>query len=674
MGALEFFRGDALRARLFLERYALRGEGGEVLEEEPPQMWERLAREISRFDPDPERALEGFRWLLWDFRFVPGGRIMFAAGSGRRATLANCYLIPIREDSVEGIMGAALEAARTFSYGGGVGVDLSILRPRGEKVSNAALTSSGAASFMELFSQVTGTIGQMGRRGALMLTLHCAHPDAFDFVRAKADPDRSRVRYANVSLLVEDSFVEAVLRDDLWEMWYPAPCTREELLDGPMGGDVAALAELMLSLERLRRKALEEPLSEAEARAEAEALPTPSGLSLVFMGSPSPYYLPGPFYLLVGPSGVEVRRRRVYRRVRARELWDELVHCAFDSAEPGVIFISRARRFSTTEYAGMGILSTNPCSEVTLEPYGCCCLGSLNLSAFVVNPFSGGAQMDLTSLGRAIRWGVRFLDDALEAGLELHPLPQQRSHAAWGRRIGLGVTGLADALVKLGIEYGSLASTSFCDDLFSFIRKVAYVESALLARERGTFPAFDPGRHFRSPFFSHFGEEMEVLQRFGLRNCALLTCPPVGSGSLLAGTSSGIEPIFHLRVSRRVESLGEEVLYEHPLLGEWRRLRGFEGDPAELPPALVTAHRVEARGRVSLQGTIQRHVDQSISSTVNLPRSAGPREVEEVFLEAWRRGCKGITVYREGSRPPVLRESPHDPYSGCRTCELNEPL
>jgi ribonucleoside-diphosphate reductase alpha chain len=567
-----FFRGDELRIRVFLEKYALKTREGELLERVPPEMWRRIAREIASVEPDRGVWEERFYWLLEDFKFVPGGRIMFGAGQPRRVTLFNCYVIPIREDSIEGIFDWCREAARTYSYGGGAGVDLSILRPKGTPVNNAAIYSSGAVSFMELLSTTTGTIGQAGRRGALMITMRVDHPDILDFLEVKRD--LSKVTYANISVRVSDAFMEAVERDGEFTLWY-----------------------------------------------ESETVP------------------------------------RVERKVRARELWERLIRAAWESAEPGVIFWDTVKRESTTEYNGMEVLTTNPCSEITLEPYGCCNLGSVNLSAFVKEEFTPQAQVDWEGLERALRYGVRFLDDVLDYGKDRHPLPRQREASLRSRRIGLGFTGLGDFLIKLGLKYDTEEAIAFVDRLFERIKHIAYSESVALAKEKGPFPAFDPERHLQSPFIRRLDPSLQKgIRAHGLRNAALLTVPPVGSGSALAGVSSGIEPLFSLSYVRRSESLGQEEFHVlHPLVREYLERRGLgERDLSALPPEFITAHQIAPEMRIKMQATIQKHIDHAISSTVNLPKEATPEDVERIYFEAWRLGCKGVTVYREGSRRGIM--------------------
>ncbi|HZW85139.1 MAG TPA: adenosylcobalamin-dependent ribonucleoside-diphosphate reductase, partial [Nitrososphaerales archaeon] len=452
---LAAFGGDELRARVFYEKYALRDTQGKQVEKVPDDLWRRVAKELALPEPDEERKKEWtskFYWLLQDYRFVPGGRILFGAGQSRKSTLLNCYFFRIREDSIEAIFDWCKEAARTYSFGGGVGTDISVLRPKGAPVNNSAIYSSGSVSFMELLSTTTGTIGQAGRRGALMITIRVDHPDVMDFIGVKKD--LKRVNYANISVKIGDEFMKAVEAD-------------------------------------------------------------------------------GDFTLRFKNEKVEVSRV-----VRAKDVWNSLIKGAWQSAEPGVLFWDNIKRESTTEYNGMEVQGVNPCSEQTLESYGCCCLGSVNLSAFVKEPFTERASLDWDSLTRATQYGVRFLDNVLDYNAERHPLKQQKEASLWSRRIGVGITGLGDMLIKLGLKYDDDSTIGFVDHLFERIKNVIYEYSSDLAKEKGSFPAFDAEKHLAQPFVSRMEDKVkEKIRTQGLRNAAITTIPPVGSGSILAGTS-----------------------------------------------------------------------------------------------------------------------------------------
>ena len=569
---LDYFRGDDLRARVFHDKYALRDTAGAVVERTPDQMWARIARELASVEATPEKRSEWeqkFYWLLDDFRFIPGGRIMHGAGNPKRVTLLNCYVLPVHDDSIESIFEWMKQAARTYSLGGGVGTDISVLRPRGAPVNNAARSSTGSVSFMELFSLTTGTIGQSGRWGALMITMGDEHPDVLDFIKVKRNLDR--VRYANISVRVSDAFMRAVEADTDWLLRFEN-----------------ALAAYQTT-------------------------------------------------------------------VRARHLWSELIRGARDYAEPGLIFWDNIKKWSTSEYSGMNVITTNPCSEIPLEPYGNCCLGNLNLSQFVLEPFTSTARVDWDRLEPALRYATRFLDNVLDYNADKHPLPEQKAASLRSRRIGVGFTGLGDMLIRLRLRYDTDEAVQFTDGLFDRIKNVVYDESAALAAEKGTFPAYDAAQHLRGRFLSTLQPvTLEKVRRHGMRNVACLTVPPVGSGAALAGVTSGIEPIFDLAYIRRSESLSQETFKVfHPLVREYMTLMGIDRED-DLPPFFVTAHQIKADVRVRMQAAIQKHIDHSISSTVNLPRETTPEEVERVYFLAWKMGCKGITCYREGSREGIL--------------------
>ena len=568
------FSGDELRARVFYEKYALRDSTGRIVEKTPEEMWKRVAHEIS--SPEKTQKLkseweENFYWLLSDFRFIPGGRVLFGAGQNRRSTLLNCYFMPIKNDSIESIFEWCKEAARTYSFGGGVGTDISVLRPKGAPVNNSAIYSTGAVSFMDLLSTTTGTIGQAGRRGALMITIDVSHPDVVDFVNIKNDPSRSKVKYANISVKVSDEFMKAVEADTDFELKF------------------------------------------------------------------------------------ENEKVKVGKKIRARSLWEKLIKSAWSSAEPGLIFWDAVKRYSPTEYNNMEIHGVNPCSEQALEDYGNCCLGNINLSSFVNDEFTDGASIDWENLEKAFRYSVRFLDNILDYNMDKHPLRSQTKASTHSRRIGVGFTGYGDMLAKLNIKYDTDEAVEFADKMFEHIKNIVYEASSDLAAEKGSFPAFDMDAHLSRPFLKTINERViERIKKHGLRNACILTVPPVGSGSVLAGTTSGIEPIFALSYYRRSKSLSkEEFKVYHPLVDDY--LNKFKlKDESELPATFVTSHEIEPEIRVRTQAAIQKHIDSCISSTVNLPIDISLDEVEKTYFLSWKLGCKGITVYREGSREGIL--------------------
>ena len=571
---LAAFDNDSLRARIFYEKYALRNTENEPVETMPGQMWKRLAWGLASVE-EPEKREEwerNFLWLLTDFRFVPGGRILHAIGNPNKVTALNCYVIPSPNDSLSGIYKTALELAETFKRGGGCGVDISTLRPKDSPAHNAARVSTGAVSFMELYSLTTGIIGQQGRRGALMITISDSHPDVLEFCKIKRN--RTSVRYANISVRVSDAFMRAVEEDDEWLLHY----------------------------------------ENAE-------------------------------------DGIEVRTT-----IKAGELWNELTTGARDWAEPGCLFWNTIRRYSSSDkYPGMAVVCCNPCAEEPLEPYGDCCIGSVNLAAFVNGPHTSNATLDVLSLEKTTRYGIRFLDNVLSWNEGRHPLPGQEYAALRGRRIGLGIMGLADMLCKLKLRYDSDEAIEFAEKTAEKIKLWAYDESANIASEKSPFRVFNAATHLENPFFKDFPHEIiEKIEKNGLRNVTLLTIPPTGSIAAMAGVTSGIEPIFDIKYVRRSESLSKSVFeIEHPLIAEYKETHESRNEEP-LPNYFVTAHSIAPEKRVLMQAALQRHIDQAISSTVNLPKDTSLETVERIYRMAWEQGLKGVTVYREGSREGIL--------------------
>jgi ribonucleoside-diphosphate reductase alpha chain len=457
------------------------------------------------------------------------------------------------------------------------------------------MESSGSASFMEVFSTVTGVMGgSRGRRGALMITTRVDHPDILEFITVKSDPERRQVRNANLSVRITDDFMRMLGEDGEARLWFTTP------------------------------------------------------------------------------------HERIERAVPARRIWQALLESAWSSAEPGVLFWDTVLRESTTQYNGMEVQGVNVCGEIPMEPYGACNLGSVNLAAFVRDPFTERADLRWDGLSEAVRMAVRFLDNVIDAGAPRHALRRQRSASVRSRRVGLGILGMADCLASLNLVYGSAPSLSMLDRLMGVIQESAYEESIRLAEEKGAFPAFDPVRHLESPYIQRLPESIRIgIRTKGLRNCALLAMAPTGSISCLAGTSSGIEPIFSLSYLRHIS--GEAYKVEHPLVARYRERRG---PSAPLPETFATARRIDPDARVRLQALVQRHVDQSISSTVNLPAETPLSTVENLYRKAWESGCKGITVFREGSRASVLelagregvyRAEAGAPLGVCTFCELPVP-
>lgn len=510
------------------------------------------------------------RQLIVEKKFLFGGRILANRGlnkEGVKVTYSNCYVLAPPEDSIESIFETASKMARTFSYGGGVGVDLSQLAPRGAKINNTAEETSGAVSFTDLYSMVTGLIGQHGRRGALMLSMSCEHPDVTEFMRVKTDLER--VTKANMSIRVTDEFMECVQKGEKFTQTFTRPET----------GDT------------------------------------------------------------------------VTKTIDAREFFEELCDANYDYGEPGCLFWDTIKyrnmlsEFDDYEYAG-----TNPCAEQPLPAGGSCLLGSINLAEFVMD----GRFQFLEFMG-AVKMAVKALNDVLDEGQPLHPLEEQRKSVKNWRQIGLGIMGLADALIKMKIPYGSSESLEMCESISYWMLIAALNESCRLAQNDGSFPMCDNMRLLNSNFLMNLDmvdKMRDDIERYGLRNSQLLTVAPTGTISTMLGVSGGIEPIFSKSYTRVTKSLdGGEKSYKiyTPIVKEYMESHGLV-DESELPEWFVTAKDISYVDRVNMQATWQEHIDASISSTVNIPEDFPKEDVMDIYMRAWCSGCKGITVFRDGCK------------------------
>ncbi len=555
----DYYGENDLAADVLRSKYLAPSEQG------PLHLWHRIAKAISSVEADSEYWYSKFMELLFDFRFVPGGRVMHGAGreeARRRPTLSNCYVIPIEEDSLEGIYRCLAESAMVYRTGGGVGTDLSTLRPEGAAVNATIDRSPGATAFMNLFSESTNTVSQAGRRGALMLTLRVDHPDIERFITIKNDPRRVKVQYANISVLVTHEFMDAVIHDREFALRW---------------GD------------------------------------------------------------------------RIYRKVNAKELWYKIIKNAHASAEPGIIFWDTMKDYHNVEYANP-LCSTNPCGEQPLAAYTACNLGNINLSKLVDEQ----GRFDYEQLAEITRTATRFMDNIIEYNMDNHALDKIKHAVASDRRIGLGITGLADALLMMKIRYDSQEALDETEKMMRVIRDEAYRTSIGLAREKGPFSLYNWEGLSRSKFIQNLPVDIQQeIKTHGLRNSTVLTVPPVGTGSIVAQTSSGIEPIFCTSYRRRVKNHDGDTFTEykvyHPLI------KKLFGDDTNLPPHVVTAHDIDPYFRVRMQGVIQKYIDSSISSTVNLPENVSVDTVADIYLTAYKAGLKGITVYREGSRDGILQ-------------------
>ena len=571
-------------------KYRMKDAEGQPVDATVEDSWRRVARDLARVEDAPEEWEDRFYAALEDFKFLPAGRILAGAGTGRAVTLFNCFVMGTIPDSMGGIFDMLKEAALTMQQGGGIGYDFSTIRPRGAEVKGVAADASGPLSFMDVWDAMCRTIMSAGsRRGAMMATMRCDHPDIEQFIQAKQDS--ARLRMFNLSVLVTDAFMQAVKDGGTWDLTF---------------GD------------------------------------------------------------------------RVYHTVEARDLWNRIMRATYDYAEPGVIFIDRINQQNNLHYAET-IAATNPCGEQPLPPYGACLLGSVNLARLVTAPFGPDARLDADALDDLVRTAVRMMDNVVDASK--FPLPQQAEEARAKRRIGLGVTGLADALLMLGLRYGAPEAVEQTRAWMKAIANSAYLASADLAREKGAFPLFDARKYLASGFMEKMDDHVrEAVREHGIRNALLTSIAPTGTISLYAGNvSSGIEPVFAYAYTRKVlqkdGSRTEEEVVDYAVQ-MWRDLHG----DAALPDHFVNAQTLAPRDHVAMQAAAQEWVDSSISKTINCPEDIGFEEFKDVYLSAWDLGCKGCTTYRPnevtGSVLSVSEKTDTAPEAdqGADVVYLTEPL
>ncbi|WP_415404002.1 adenosylcobalamin-dependent ribonucleoside-diphosphate reductase [Tateyamaria sp. SN3-11] len=537
-------------------KYRFKEADGTPIDVTVEDSWRRIARDLAQVEDDPSAWEDTFYAALEDFKFLPAGRITAGAGTARSVTLFNCFVMGTIPDSMGGIFEMLKEAALTMQQGGGIGYDFSTIRPKGAGVKGVAADASGPLSFMDVWDAMCRTIMSAGsRRGAMMATMRCDHPDIEDFITAKSDA--ARLRMFNVSVLITDAFMEAVKADGPWE--------------------------------------------------------------LVFDG-------------------------HVYKTVQARALWDGIMKSTYDYAEPGVIFIDRINAANNLNYCET-IAATNPCGEQPLPPYGACLLGSINLARLVTSPFEEAAELDGDALAELVATAVRMMDNVVDASK--FPLEAQAREAAAKRRIGLGVTGLADALLMLGLRYGSDEAARQTEHWLKAIARAAYLASVQLAREKGAFPLFDAEAFLQSGTMQAMDADVrDAIAEHGIRNALLTSIAPTGTISLYAGNvSSGIEPVFAYAYTRKVlqkdGSRTEEEVVDYAVQ-MWRDLKG----DAELPDYFVNAQTLAPLDHVKMQAAAQKWVDSSISKTINCPEDISFDDFKDVYMEAWDTGCKGCTTYR----------------------------
>ncbi|HUO43904.1 MAG TPA: adenosylcobalamin-dependent ribonucleoside-diphosphate reductase [Burkholderiales bacterium] len=542
--------------------------------------WRRVAHALAQAEVPAQRAEweQRFYATLENFRFLPGGRILAGAGTAQRVTLFNCFVMGELDDSLDGIFDGLKEGALTMQQGGGVGYDFSTLRPGGIPARNSGVVASGPVSFMRIWDAMCATILSTGaRRGAMMATLRCDHPDIEDFIAAKHAA--GELRHFNLSVLVTDDFMDAVGHDAEWPLVFPL----------------------------------------AEAGAET--------------------------VMREWPGASNPRACTVLRRVRARALWDAIMRANYDYAEPGVIFIDRVQRLDNLYYCER-ISATNPCGEIPLPPYGACDLGSINLTQFVREPFTPRARLDLDTIADTAAVAARLLDNVYEVAN--FPLPAQRDTARSSRRIGLGITGLADALLMLGVRYDSAQARDVAAQAMRTICHSAWRASVAAAREKGAFPLFAADPYLRGEFVRALPPDIrDAIAAHGIRNSHLTAIAPAGTISLLAdNVSSGIEPIFAARFQRNARLASGEVQTLEVADYACRRYRELKHDAEALPPALVTATGIAPQAQIALQAALQPYVDNAISKTVNVAEDIGFDAFKSVYEDAYASGLKGCTTFR----------------------------
>ncbi|MBI1777408.1 MAG: adenosylcobalamin-dependent ribonucleoside-diphosphate reductase [Proteobacteria bacterium] len=549
----------AISQQIWDMKYRFKSADGQPVDKTIDETWRRVASAVAEAEKPEDRALwtERFHGVMADFEFLPAGRIIAGAGTARAVTLFNCFVMGTIPDDMGGIFEHLKEAALTMQQGGGIGYDFSTLRPKGAPVKGVGADASGPLTFMDVWDAMCRTIMSAGhRRGAMMATMRCDHPDIEAFIEAKREP--GRLRMFNLSVLVTDAFMTAVRQDQPWPLSF---------------GGVA------------------------------------------------------------------------YRTVQARELWDKIMRATYAYAEPGVIFIDRINRRNNLHYCE-SIQATNPCGEQPLPPYGACLLGSVNLARLVKDPFEETAALDLERLDTLVRTAVRFMDNVTD--VSRFPLPQQKAEAEAKRRIGLGVTGLADALIMCRARYGSEQAVTLTRAWMKALRRAAYLASSEIAAEKGSFPLYDAERYLASETVGGLEEDVkDAIRRNGMRNALLTSIAPTGTISLLAdNVSSGLEPVFSFRHTRSVMMPDGSRRQEEVADAAYRLFHRLKGETVALPEYFVDAQQLSPGDHVVMQAAVQEYIDSSISKTINCPADLPFEVFKDVYQQAYDLGCKGCTTYR----------------------------
>jgi ribonucleoside-diphosphate reductase alpha chain len=655
----KFYNDNAIAASVFTTKYAAAEDywhGSPNL----MRFWERLAWGIASAEDKPEEWYPVFLEALQDFSYIFGGRIMFSLGRyGSETSLNNCYVNPIKDDSLYGIMTCLTQTARTYAKHGGVGHDISILRPASAVMRGSTMNSPGAVSFMDLYSCTTGTIAQDGRRGAEMISIRVEHPDVHKFVDIKNDSwndqlekiarhtpglakkfndtfgDRRKVSFANISPQVTDEFMDAVTQDKEFEYWFPdiANCPLEEDVNLLNSWRAKYRAYLMMYDGYPDEASVEIELNNRQRKVTI--------YDTRWDGDFDKWKA----------AGFPIK---VYRKEPARLLWKKIIHSAWKSAEPGVIFRGNFERAWTSP---LPFLTTNPCGEIGLSAYEPCCLGHHNLTVFVKTGDDGSSYFDADMFDKRCRLAVRMQDNIHTVNEGRQALFEQEQASKNLRRLGIGITGLADMFVLLGIRYDSEEACTLTKTIMKVKNEAEYQATALLAKEKGAAPWYDAEVFAKSSVYALLiPGTKELIQRYGVRNIATSTVAPVGTGSLVAQLDgSGLEPIFEFLFERRVKQEdGSYVTY--PVVANSLRRLGITADmAASMGDVLVTAAKVDLEKRVAIQGIIGKYTSNAISSTINLPKDISEEDIEKVYLQAYQLGLKGVTIYRDGSRAGILR-------------------
>jgi ribonucleoside-diphosphate reductase alpha chain len=538
-------------------KYRYKKPGGEIVDKTIEDSWRRIAHALAEPETDQTGWENRFYEALENFKFLPAGRIVAGAGTGRNVTLFNCFVMGTVPDDMSGIFEHLKEAALTMQQGGGIGYDFSTLRPKGALVRGVGADASGPLSFMDVWDSMCRTIMSAGsRRGAMMATMRCDHPDIEAFINAKQEA--GRLRMFNLSVLITDAFMQAVQENRPWE--------------------------------------------------------------LVF--------------------GVQS-----YRTIQARDLWDKIMRSTYAYAEPGVIFIDRINRQNNLAYVET-ISASNPCGEQPLPPYGACLLGSINLAALVHDPFTEAAHLDLDALMDLVPIAVRMMDNVID--VSRFPLDAQEAEARAKRRIGLGVTGLADALIMCRARYGSDRAVALAEEWIAAIERHAYLASTELAAEKGAFPLYEAGPYLAGEHIKILDEDVQAaIGTNGIRNALLTSIAPTGTISLFAdNVTSGIEPVFAYSYTRNVLMPDGTRVAEEISDYAWRLYRRMFGEGAALPDYFVDAQSLTPRDHLVMQAAVQKHIDSSISKTINCPEALSFDAFKDIYAQAYALGCKGCTTYR----------------------------